>query len=306
MRLGPIIFQPGGRVRPGWRILLYILLAALAAQLAVWVYYAAGSLPLPATILRGESGNLILLDLLLCLAALGSAFVLIRHVDRRRFAALGFALQRRTVVEVLQGIAFGSAMVTAIFAVQAAAGWGDFTWSGADARTAASGGAAAIVSFTLAAALEELVARGYIFQALIEGTGSVTAIAITSVLFGLGHVMNPHATALGMVNTVLAGVWLAVGYLKTRSLWLSTGMHLSWNFCLGYVFGFPVSGLRISGSLLQAEPSGPGWVTGGAYGPEGGVLCGAVLALGTLLLARSRRIRPSPDAPTLWDRQVNH
>lgn len=301
MNLREMLFRPGGwRLRCGWCILLYVLLTACAAQVAVWVYYAAGSISLPRIISGGERANLVLLDLLLCLAALTSAFTLIRYVNLRPFAALGFSFHDRIWIEFGQGALLGAAMVAAIAWAEQLLGVARLARAGWDMKSVIYDAAAYIITFSLAAALEELLARGYIFQCLIEGIGRVAAVAATSILFGLGHVMNPHATVISLLNTVLAGVWLAAGYLKTRSLWLPTTMHMAWNFFLGYVFGFPVSGLRLSQSMLEAQSTGPEWVTGGAYGPEGGVLCTAVILLGSTCLVFSNRIHASARATALW------
>ena len=62
-----------------------------------------------------------------------------------------------------------------------------------------------------------------------------------SALFGLAHIRNPHATILSTANVLLAGVWLSFAYLKTRSLWLPFGLHLSWNFAQTTVYAFPTS-----------------------------------------------------------------
>ena len=97
---------------------------------------------------------------------------------------------------------------------------------------------------------------------------------LTSVPFGLAHLDNPNVIpAVTFTNTAIAGVWLAVAYLRTRSLWLPLGVHWAWNWALGWFFGLPISGLNlVSHPLLKAE-DGPRWLTGGSYGIEGGVAC---------------------------------
>ena len=272
MRIRPVFFQRSGRLRSGWRILVYVALTALFAQLVVLTYYGplAGRV-VPGGLGRSEAGLLLFLNTLLCTASLASAWVVIRFVDKRPFRELGFALQPRIGRELLQGLAAGFAMVASVFAVEAVAGWVRIGATGAPWPLLLRGGGLYLAVFAAAAALEEILARGYVFQALIDGIGRVAAAALTSVLFGVGHAMNPHADALSLLNTVVAGAWLAAAYLKTRSLWLPTALHLSWNFSMAYLFGFAVSGLRISDPLIRAEQGGPRWVTGGDYGPEGGV-----------------------------------
>jgi hypothetical protein len=79
---------------------------------------------------------------------------------------------------------------------------------------------------------------------------------------------NWFAIAIG---TFLAGLFLAYGWMRTRQLWLSFGLHAGWNFFEAVAFGFPVSGLQTF-SLIRQTASGPQWLTGGAFGPEAGVI----------------------------------
>ena len=55
------------------------------------------------------------------------------------------------------------------------------------------------------------------------------------------------------------------------SLWLAIGLHFAWNFVQGPLLGFPVSGIA-AGGLQQVHDAGPAWLSGGAYGPEAGLV----------------------------------
>ena len=80
-------------------------------------------------------------------------------------------------------------------------------------------------------------------QTLIKELARGPPLAFMSILFGLAHANNPNASALGIINTILAGILLSVGYLKTRSLWFPYGLHFGWNAGLGLVLGFSLSGI---------------------------------------------------------------
>jgi hypothetical protein len=121
-----------------------------------------------------------------------------------------------------------------------------------------------------AAAFEELVFRGYPLQTLMKGMGQWPAVLLMSTLFGLAHMNNPNASTLGIINTVLAGLLLCLGYLETRRLWLPFGLHFVWNAGLGLILGFSLSGINTA-SLWVTTVKGLDVLLGGEYGPEGGI-----------------------------------
>src|SRR5690606_35760065 len=96
------------------------------------------------------------------------------------------------------------------------------------------------------------------------------------------------------VNIFLAGVMLALAYLRTRSLWFATALHAGWNWTMATLFAFPVSGLTmIDTPLYDAVERGTDWWTGGEFGPEAGVVGTLVLAAGIWVLLRGRAPRES-------------
>lgn len=134
------------------------------------------------------------------------------------------------------------------------------------------------VSFAVFAAMsawEEAVFRGYILQTLDRSGWAWLAIVITSFFFGAVHLGNPNASYISTLNTMLAGVWFGMAYLKTRDLWFVWGMHLMWNWTQGSVFGIEVSGLTdiTPHPFLREIDNGPTWLTGSTYGLEGGIAC---------------------------------
>jgi membrane protease YdiL (CAAX protease family) len=120
----------------------------------------------------------------------------------------------------------------------------------------------------VAALAEEVAFRGFPFRRLIDATGPVTATLVTAIIFGLLHRLNPNATWIGTINTMLAGVLFCVAWFRTHGLWLPWGLHFGWNAALGTLFGLPVSGLSDFSSVIQTRAVGYGWITGGSYGPE--------------------------------------
>jgi uncharacterized protein len=151
--------------------------------------------------------------------------------------------------------------------------------------------AVSILVFVFAAAAEEMLFRGYPLQTLTRAQLAWVGVLLTSVPFAAVHLRNPNVVpGFTFINTALAGVWLAVAYLRTRSLWLPLGLHWSWNWVQASLLGLPVSGIdRIAPApLLRAVNAGPDWLTGGAYGIEGGAACTAALIISTVIIWRAK------------------
>ena len=138
--------------------------------------------------------------------------------------------------------------------------------------------------------MEELLFRGILFRWLEQFGGSWFALALTSALFGLGHIFNPNASALSsFAIAVEAGILLGGAYMLTRSLWVPIGLHAAWNFTQGFIWDVPVSGIDQNG-LVEARLSGPELLSGGAFGLEASLIAVVLAgALGCWLVLRAVR-----------------
>ena len=142
-----------------------------------------------------------------------------------------------------------------------------------------------LAALAVGALAEEIAFRGYPYRRLIKAAGPTVATVIMAVLFGLAHLLNPAATWISVLITMLAGVLLCAGWLRTHGLWLSWGLHFAWNASMGILFGLPVSGLHTFSSIIETRAIGPRWITGGSYGPEASflTLIALLLAIGALV-----------------------
>ena len=138
-----------------------------------------------------------------------------------------------------------------------------------------------LVLLAPAALWEELVFRGYLWTVIEDATGPTAALAVTSVLFGFVHLQNPGSGVRTTALVVLAGICLGLVRLRTGSLPAAWMAHLAWNWTMAAVLHVPVSGLPVAPSGYRAVVSGPAWLTGGEWGPEGGAV--AALTLGGAL-----------------------
>ena len=226
--------------------------------------------------------------------ALGLFYIMFRYVDGRPWSYSGLIIDQTWIKECMAGIVIAGGVMWLIFFTEWQTGRLEITGFSWDRSGETFWVLPLLVYFIKMASVgfyEEVMARGYLLPNITEGftLGSITpqkaaiiAIIISSAIFGLGHAGNPNANITAVVNIVLAGVMLAVPFIITGRLAFSIGIHFSWNFFQGGVFGFRVSGTEVRNSLIQIQQGGPEWWTGGAFGPEAGLIgvLGILLILG--------------------------
>ena len=298
----PIFFNDVGRLRSGWRLLTYLLLLIVAS--IVWeqnvrVLYGFVSTyrPLPhpefmlAMVYRGG----------LLVIALGVGFLCAHILEELPWRSLGASFHNGWFKDFIVGSAIGFATLV-VAVVIAIAGRGlSFSINPVDRTGIVRSMIGSGVIFVVAAFAEEALFRGYALQTLTRAKLAWLGVALTLALFGAAHLTNPNVVpGFTLANTAIAGLWFAIAYLRTRSLWLPLGLHWSWNWALGWFFGLPVSGLNLtSHPLLKASDSGATWLTGGSYGIEGGTAATIALALSTLLVWRISIISADPELKKL-------
>jgi len=214
-------------------------------------------------------------------------------LDRRKFADFGFHFSRLWWLDLGFGLTLGAILMVFIFVIELAAGWITIeSFFQTNANSFMSGWLAALVGFISVGIYEEMLFRGYHLRNLVEGLnwkslGARSAMWIgyilSSSIFGLAHATNPNATWVSTLNLVLAGLFLGLGFVLTGELAISIGLHITWNFFQGNVFGFPVSGSRSGASLISIQQAGPELLTGGAFGPEAGLVGIFAILMGVLL-----------------------
>lgn len=148
-----------------------------------------------------------------------------------------------------------------------------------------------VAFFLLAAAMEELVVRGYLFSLMRRRWGWKTAVIATSLLFGTLHLFNPGADFTSMLNVTLAGLFLAIVLLVTKSLYAAIAAHFAWNWTMAAIFHSVVSGAAIPAPNYATVDNGPDWLTGGVWGPEGGAAATAAMLILIVFLYRKRLAR---------------
>jgi uncharacterized protein len=266
------------RLRLFWRLLfqlliLVLLLMALDGILSIWKSQFSHAANLVGEALAGS------------LAFGLSVWIAGRWLDHRLWADFGFHISPSWWKQFGFGLALGALLMGSMFLLEYLLGWikvDQVGFTADPAQALAPQLLVAFVSYTGIAFTEELLFRGYLLLNLVEGLRGILprpvhnlgfAILLSSLFFGLPHAGNPNATLASTLLLGCLGIFFALGRVLTGELAIPIGLHLSWNFFQGNVFGFTVSGwANDTGSLLQITQGGSTWITGGAFGPEAGLL----------------------------------
>src|SRR5581483_1230200 len=173
------------------------------------------------------------------------------------FRALGCAPHRGWLRNFVLGSILGGASLLLAAGISAVTRGTQFRFDPAGAGSIARTLILSLAIFVFAAAAEEILFRGYPLQTLTRANLAWLGILLTSVPFAAVHLNNPHAVA-------------------------------GFTFVNASLLGLPVSGIeRIAPApLLKGLNLGPDWLTGGAYGIEGGAACTIALIVSTLVIWR--------------------
>lgn len=277
---------PGNKLGLALKLGVFVFLAVVGLMVLPRLMYVAGDYVVAATLGTFAA------------AAIANALVL-RIYERGQLADIGMQWNAASRRNLLAGIAGGGGAAALMLGIPLLAGAAELDPA---PEYAASFGSFLFFTVVLlfGAVGEELLFRGYAFQVLLREIGPFATILPISVLFGMAHASNLSATPLAVINTIGWGIILGVAFLRSGDLWFPIGLHFGWNWILP-IFGVNLSGftMKVAGYTMRWELSD--FWSGGAYGPEGGILTTVVLmGLGVYLwkapvegqapfLARSRR-----------------
>jgi uncharacterized protein len=298
METSRAFLNEAGRLRSGWRVGIFVIAFAVTNFVLGYALRIGLELGLKIPFLSIPIVGEFLFRIILVLVALGIGWLCARFLEGLPWRSLGLSLHQNWWWDFLIGSLIGALALVLAVLIAFAAGGLRFSFSGTQVISATLRGLTGTAAlFVLGGLAEEAIFRGYVLQTLTRAKLAWLGVLLTSVPFALVHLANPNVAAgFTFVNTVLAGVWLAAAYLRTRSLWFPLGVHWAWNWVLGSVFGLPVSGLRMtSHTLLFGHDFGPAWLTGGSYGIEGGLACTIALIFSTLFIWRTKLVSTTPE-----------
>ena len=222
------------------------------------------------------------------IALLIATMVMLRWVEGSDWSYVWLARKSLSASVLIRGALWGLAAIAVPSLILLATGELREVTSVPGSWWAAAGLSLAIL--LPAAASEELLLRGYVFAVLKESVGWRWTLIATSIVFGLLHISNPGSDAQSISLVMLAGFFLGSILLATRSLYATMLAHFAWNWFMAAGLHSPVSGLPVLAPGYQVIDSGPDWLTGGGWGPEGG-LAAALGMFAVLIYLHARPLR---------------
>jgi len=293
-----LFFSPDEhRLRSGWRLVIQticLLLLGLCVSSVILI---------PFTFLGGRqltaTSALVVNEVVKLFAFTPSVLLARRFLDRRSFSSLGLQLDRQVGLDLLAGLLISFVMMAFIYLAFLSRGWlhfQGFAWQTQPPAAVLGQTLLILLIFVMTGWDEELLSRGYHLQTFASGTNLAWGVIFSSSIFAILHLTNPDSSWISAAGLFFAGLFLALGYLFTGRLWLSIGLHIGWNFFEGPVFGFMVSGVDFY-RLTHIAVSGPSAWTGGAFGPEAGLIILPAIALGSLLVWLYSKLRQRVSSP---------
>lgn len=280
-----------GRLRSGWRLAIFAVAFVICTQLSQLLLLTGLTVVLHRSIadVANSSWSFVAGHGSILISATLVGWACGRFFEELPFAALGCSRHPGWLKNLGLGVVLGAASLFLAALLATATRGIHFRFDPAGAGPIGRTLTVSALLFLFAAAAEEILFRGYPLQTLTRAQLAWLGVFLTSVPFAAVHLNNPNAVpGFTFVNTALAGVWLAVAYLRTRSLWLPIGLHWTWNWAQASLLGLPVSGIQrlAPAPLLQSMNAGPDWLTGGAYGIEGGAACTIALLVSMVVIWR--------------------
>jgi membrane protease YdiL (CAAX protease family) len=270
----------------GWSVAFVVLVLLLTGLLALGFALPVTGSALAASLWLTDSGPgpvlvqalAMLLSTALFTWLIGIRVLRLTPTDlryRASHAGAGFGL----------GAAIGALAAATGLAIAALVGGAEWIRESGTAGDYAGTVATTVLVLAPAALAEEVLFRGVPLLVLAGAFGRGTAIVLVAVAFALAHLANDNVTALAVGNIALAGIFLGLAFYAPGGIWTAWGGHLGWNGMLA-ALDAPVSGVPFRIPFIDYDPGAPTWLTGGAFGPEGGLASTLALTIAVLVARR--------------------
>ena len=131
--------------------------------------------------------------------------------------------------------------------------------------------------FALVALVEEVAFRGYGFQRFADAVGPLGASLGFAAYYAIVQSLLPGSSRASILVSIALSLLLSTAYLRTKALWVSWGISFGWKASRGLLFGLAICGNNVHSPVVQGDPMGPFWLTGGGFGLDGSWITFAVL-----------------------------
>ena len=218
------------------------------------------------------------LNFLQCLCMILSVWLFWKLFDRKPIREIGLINIKKGYKDLFTGLVFGAISMIVVFVLLLSSGNISLQrpLSSPNFNISLLSG---LLLFILVGINEEMFARGYCMTVLKQTGNKWVVVIVSSIIFSLMHSLNPSMSIISYLNLFLFALLAAYMFLKSNNLWLSIGYHIMWNYFEGNIFGFQVSGLSTE-SLFKLNAPVNNIITGGGFGPEGGLIVTFILIVG--------------------------
>ncbi len=205
----------------------------------------------------------------------------LKFFEKRQFWTLGYEV-KNALMQYGRGFLFGILIFGGAVGILAVSGsvafeQGDPTQQG---MAALGGVALVLIGWVVQGGAEEVLIRGWALPVIGARYKPWIGLLVSSLIFAGLHGLNPGLSLFALINLALFGVFAGLYAMREGSLWGISALHSVWNWVQGNFFGFEVSGTNAGGgTLFNLMETGEDWLTGGAFGPEGGAAVTVVLLI---------------------------
>lgn len=269
-----------GRLRSGWKIILAfglmnILTGILIVPIILLMFTKVGANHISVNVTMNDPTASILMMLAQLLGVIITVWICLK-LEKKIWRDVGISSLRSQGGNLFFGLFLGAISITFVTLIMAVTKQITLTPVKVNPQLLKIIGMY-FVGFIFVAANEELFFRGYVISSLKQTKSYPVIYIVSCLIFGLAHTSNPNVHPLGILNIFLIGLLFTHMFIQTKSLWMSMGYHLTWNFFQGNIIGFNVSGTKGNG-FFHIKESDNIW-TGGSFGAEASIWTTVVILL---------------------------
>lgn len=277
-------------------ILTYFILWFIGLVLGRLIFYTIFNV-FNLAFVENESFIIAFRKMIVCGTQIMLFFSWVKFVEKKHVCSLGFKT-KNPFKSYFIGFIIGLFTITTVTMVLFFTGMIKFKYINIDSNLIIINIGILALGWIIQSASEEIAIRGWLIPSLAKNCTPFAAIFITAIIFGILHLFSEGVTFLSFINLVLSGVFFASYAIIDGNIWGVCGLHFAWNFALGNIYGLPVSGFYNNGDqIFKTQQVGYDFITGGSFGPEGGLVTTVILLIAIfVLILKLRSIDINPNS----------